>query len=260
VQIICYGPLLVLGVVLGALAVPRRVLAFWLAFGLPPLLTALILSGRGSSLPHWTAYPWLLLIPLAVVGLTRLRTTRLRAAVLGALAAFQVACVALLFGLILWGGPSPERAAQATAAPGERPDRSTNPITDLYGWDAAARQAQALAQDHGVSKLAVMNWALASRVAWYARPLPVYVVGGNTNQFTLWFGVLAPGDSAIVVDFSPATFAPPLGPNQFRSCRLLAQTPVVHGGRQLSHFSHQLCEGWQQPSPTHATVAPTRAP
>jgi 4-amino-4-deoxy-L-arabinose transferase-like glycosyltransferase len=254
IQVVCYGPLLAVAACMGARHVwketrqtvapthtGRRLFLGLMAFVLPPLLTVLLLSGRGSSLPHWTAYMWVLLIPLAVVGWYQLAVWWR-----GVLLAFQGLCVMLLVGMLVWGGPFAETGSQATALPGDKAGRGVNPITDLYGWELAARDAQSLAQAHGVGKLAVMNWALGSRLAWYARPWPVVLVQPRRDQFAIWYGTLRPGDQAIVTDFSPATQPAPVGPGKFVHCRVLGQTPVVHGGRQLSHFTHQLCTGWQE--------------
>jgi hypothetical protein len=265
IQLICYGPLLAFAVLAGVRHLWRlraetrttagpSLLVWSLCFALPAALTVLILSGRGSSLPHWTAYLWVVMVPVAVVGAHQWALRRPR--LLSSLVALQAACLFLMAGLLLWGGPFEEKGAQAVARPGEKPDRRSNPVTDLYGWDEAARQAKVLAEAHGVKKLAVMNWSLGSRIAWYARPMPLVGVAPRRDQFWLWSGELQTGDSALVVDFSASTAPPPVGPDRFARCTVLAQTPVVHWGRQLSHFSHQLCEGWQLSAVNPAAAQP----
>ena len=72
----------------------------------------------------------------------------------------------------------------------------------LYGWDEASARAKALAAERRVARLAVHNWTLASRVAWYARPLPVQVLDGRPGQFGLWFGEMPAGADALVLDWS----------------------------------------------------------
>jgi 4-amino-4-deoxy-L-arabinose transferase-like glycosyltransferase len=276
IQVICYGPLLAVALGVGVVqarramrdaarpmaAAPRLGLAGFVGcFALPAAATALLLSGRGSSLPHWTAYAWLVSIPLAVLGVKHLVTVAPR--LLKGLLVLQVACVALLVSAMVWGGPFSETGEQAKARPGEsfRAKGQVNPITDLYGWDLAAKQAQALARVQGIEKLAVRNWSLASRIAWYARPTPVYVVPGRRgDQFEMWFGTLERGDSAIVVDFSPSTAPPPVGPDLFSRCALLAQTPVMRWGRQISHFSHLRCDGWRMPADERAVASGSSTP
>jgi hypothetical protein len=120
-----------------------------------------------------------------------------------------------------------------------------NPFADLHGWDAAAWRAAQLAADHHVNVLAVMNWSLASRIAWYARPLPLRVVQRHFDQFDLWFGALRRGDSVLLVDWSLMSFAPPTAAGQFEQCRLLDTQPVTRGVGQIAHFNFLLCSNWQ---------------
>ena len=284
VQLLGYGLLLVLGVASGLKkqavpaagkpAVPTMSAArFCLCFGLPPLLSMLYLSGRGSSLPHWSVTAWLALLPLAAAGCARL-LQRLpgpsvawvpwgRRMVLG-LAIFQGLSCLGLFGLMVSGGTQSERGLEATGLPGQVPATAQfNPFADLYGWDAAALRARALAAQHARAlpangqvrppTLAVMNWTLNSRIAWYADQ-PTMVVQRHLNQFGLWWGVLQPGDDALVVDWSQMSFAPPVtqagGLPLFETCELLEQLPVLRWGRQIAHFNLQLCRNWQGPKET----------
>jgi hypothetical protein len=103
-----------------------------------------------------------------------------------------------------------------------------------------------LAENNGKPTLAVMNWTLASRIAWYARA-PTKVVLRHLDQFGLWWGVLQPGENALVVDWSQMSFLPPVGPNEFERCDLIEQQPVIRLGRQIAHFNFQLCKNWQGP-------------
>ncbi len=222
-------------------------LAFAACFGVPPLLLYGYLAGRGSSLPHWAVSAWVALLPVAAQGCHGLWSSGRRAG-LRAMAGWQLGCCGVMVGLLLGAGLGSETGEQARSRPGELGDQaSRNPLADLYGWDNAAVPARALADAHGVNTLAVMNWSLASRLAWYARPMAVKVVNPHQDQFSLWFGNLAPGDSVLLVDWSIMSFAPPVGPSQFRECRWLEQQPVRHLGRQLAHFNFLLCRHWQGP-------------
>jgi hypothetical protein len=89
-----------------------------------------------------------------------------------------------------------------------------------------------------------MNWTLASRIAWYARPLPVKVIHSHQDQFDLWFGTVQAQDKVLLVDWSIMSFKPPVAAHQFKQCEFLEQLPVVHVGRQLAHFNFLLCSGW----------------
>ena len=127
-----------------------------------------------------------------------------------------------------------------------------NPFADLYGWREAAEKASQLAQLHQANALAVTNWSLASRVAWYARPLPVKVVNSHGDQFQLWFGGLQPNDQVVWVNWSLMRFDPPNAPHQFKSCERLDEMVLSHWERPIAIFDFWLCKGW--------TSAPTRQP
>ena len=214
------------------------------AYGLPTVLLFILLAGRGSALPHWIAPAWVALIPLAAIGLDRWRAfmPRLWRGILS----FQALCCAGLVVLIFSGGIGNEVEWAARSLPGEKPPSSKpNPFADLIGWDMASKRAMELASENHANSLAVMNWTLASRVAWYARPLPVKVIQSHHDQFDLWFGPMQEGDDVIWIDWSLMTFDKPLATDQFESCDLLEQMPIIHWGRQIAHFNFLYCKNWQ---------------
>ena len=225
---------------------PVSPLAFCVCFGLPSLLLFAFLSGRGSALPHWTAPAWLALMPPAAAGCVALwKRHRVALMVVGSV---QALTFTVLAGLMLSGGVASEKDAQAQSQPGQMLDTApVNPFADLHGWDAAAGRGLALAQTQGVKTLAVMNWTLANRIAWYARPLPVKVVQRHFDQFDLWFGTLVPGESVVLIDWSLMSFVPPVGAKQFERCDALDQLPARRMGRQIAHFNFMLCRNWQGP-------------
>jgi len=261
VLILAYGPLLVVGLLYLRdrtrsglvfeskpyvhLNKPRVSVEFFcLAFGLPILFLLVLLSGKGSTLPHWAAPAWVSLIPLASLGLDRFRWVSKR--LFKALVYLQVFFCLALFALMLCAGIGKETPEQAAAAPGLRSeDFRVNPFADLFGWKDAARVAQQLAQINHIEDLAVTNWTLASRLAWYAKPLPVKVIQNHHDQFNLWFGELNANETVLWVDWSMMTFSPPVADSQFKSCHLIEQMPVMHMGRVVSHFNFSICEGWQ---------------
>jgi hypothetical protein len=264
VQLLGYGLLLLVGIFTARkLAVgdlPNSAVADssvsnispWLfcgCFGLPPLLLVVYLSGRGSTLPHWSISAWLAWVPAAAAGCLALWQSRAKGHykwVLG-LGIFQaMACIGLMV-LMLSAGTSSERGDQATSQPGKVPASAQfNPFADLYGWPDAARRAKELAQQNGNATLAVMSWTLDSRIAWYAQS-PVKVVQRHLDQFGLWWGVLQPGENALLVDWSQMSFAPPVSAAEFERCELLEQMPTMRWGRQIAHFNFQICHNWQGP-------------
>ena len=206
---------------------------FGFYFGLPSLLLWTYLSGRGSTLPHWATPAVVALLPLGAWGCHHWVTgsEKIRQ---GLLLVQALACV-VFFGLMLTAG-----------IPGDanKDKPRANPFADLYGWDEAAAMASQLAKRHHANALAVTNWSLASRLAWYARPLPVKVVNTHTDQFDLWFGGLLPSDQVVWVNWSLMRFDPPSGPHQFQHCERLDEMVLSHWGRQISSFDFWLCQGW----------------
>jgi hypothetical protein len=125
-----------------------------------------------------------------------------------------------------------------------------NPFADLYGWEAAAQRVGALAQQNKLHSVSVQNWTLASRIGWYARPLPVHVLDTGLDQFDLWAGDLPAGGSTLLVEWSQMPFALPIGDHGFRDCRLLEDQAVLRLGRAVADFHFYACHGWSgKPQP-----------
>lgn len=207
-----------------------------LYFGLPGLALFLYLSGGGRTLPHWPANSILALLPLAALGCVKAYTAYRNST--RALLGFQLFGVALISALMLSAG-----IAKDNALPGQ--SSATNPFADLHGWNLAAAHASHLAKQEGANSLAVMNWTLASRIAWYARPMSVKVINSHKDQFDIWFGPVLNADKVILVNWSVMHFEPPTKAQQFSRCTPIDSLPVVHLGRQIARFDFLLCEGWQ---------------
>ncbi len=217
---------------------------FTLAYGLPTALLLIFLAGRGSTLPHWMAPAYVALIPLGALGLDQWQERKPK--IWLSILSFQVFCLFGLLGLIFSGGFGDEKGQAAISLAGEKPTSSKpNPFADLIGWDQAAKRAIELANQNRVNTLAVMNWTLASRVAWYARPMPVKVIQSHHDQFDLWFGTIKPHEDVILLDWSLMTYDPPVSGPEFESCHLLEQIPIFRMGRQIAHFNFLLCTNWQ---------------
>jgi 4-amino-4-deoxy-L-arabinose transferase-like glycosyltransferase len=237
VQVLAFGPLLFWGWAGG-----RRVAAgerLLLGFFAIPFAVLAYLSGGGSSLPHWTAPAWVALAPFAGIGLAGRRYAGQRLGVKILLALQAVACVALPALMLSAGMPFMEGKA-ASAESSDAP----NPFADLHGWDAAGARAKELAAQQGLDAVAVQNWTLASRIGWYARPLKVHVLEATFDQFDLWAGKLAPGSSALLVDWSQLPYETPLGAHGFQQCSKLDHLEVQRLGYAVSNFDFYACSGW----------------
>ena len=244
VQILVYGPLLLWawpGMRHGTARTNRYLGLF---FALPVTVLA-VLSGGGSSLPHWTAPACVALAPFAGLGLARAWHEGHRRWIAGLAAVQALLCVAAL-GLMLTAGLPlfTNASGQGNSA------HPSNPFADLHGWDVAGARARALAQQQGLHSVAVQNWTLASRLGWYARPLPVYVLEDRFDQFDLWAGDLAAGGDTLLVDWSQLGYAPPVGVHGFAGCTLLDTQDVYRLGRVVASFRFYACHHWSgQPQP-----------
>jgi hypothetical protein len=244
VQALVYGPLFISGLVgvrQSALGPARALLLF---FAVPFTLLAL-LSGGGTSLPHWTAPAWVAMAPFAGIGLAR-AWSQGRRRLIASLAVGQGLLCAAALGLMLTGG-----YPLMTNVSGQgNSNAPSNPFADLHGWDNAGARARSIAVQQGLKSVSVQNWTLASRLGWYARPLPVHVLEDRFDQFDLWAGDLPEGGDTLLVDWSQLGYTVPLGNPGFDDCKLLETQDVQRLGRVISSFRFYACHGWSgQPQP-----------
>jgi hypothetical protein len=148
---------------------------------------------------------------------------------------FQIALCVLGFGFVLSGGITPSSI-------------KSNPIADLYGWKIAGQKAAELTQATKADGIAVQNWTLASRAAWYAKPIPVFVLDQRKDQFDIWFGQLPLGSNIVLINWSGMSFSPPVGSQSaFERCEPLDSLEIARFGQVLSKFDFSLCSNWQGP-------------
>ncbi len=242
IQVVAYGVLLWWGFVgWRRVAVNHR----WLGlFFVVPFGVHALLSGGGSSLPHWTAPAWVGLAPFAGIALARFTLAKAGKWWFGAVAAIQVVLCGGLMLLMLTGGRPLLSASSSEVA--DQP----NPFADLHGWEQAGQHATRLAQSAQLPALAVQNWTLASRLGWYAKPLPVLVLEDRFDQFDIWAGDMPQGGNALLVDWSYMAYTLPLAPHGFSQCKWLETMPVKRFGQPLGYFRFYACFGWMgEPQP-----------
>jgi hypothetical protein len=242
VQLLAYGPLLLSGFV-GVCLAPKGDGRWLVLFFLIPFFTMALMAGGGSGLPHWTAPAWVALAPFAGMALAR-AWQRGRRTVIFLLGAVQAAGCVILLGLMVSAGVPWVKGP-------------LNPFADLHGWEAAAQRVSVLAQQNQLTSVSVQNWTLASRVGWYARPLPVHVLDTGFDQFDLWAADLPAGGSTLLVEWSQMSFALPVGAHGFRDCRLLDSMPVQRLGQVVADFHFFACQGWSgAPQPQRLELPP----
>ena len=160
------------------------------------------------------------------------------------LISFQLLICALGFTLLFCGG--------IPWVTKDDPIGKKNPIADLYGWKEAGEKAINLANKHEISSLSVSNWTLASRTAWYSRPLKVYVLDERFDQFDIWFGQPKVGSKSIVINWSQMSFPEPTQPGSFKTCQLIDKLEIFRLGRIISSFDYLLCEDWGYKNPSNS--------
>ena len=236
IQIIVFGPLLIIGSYIflkDCIHATRLSLLALLGFFFIPFVIFASLSG-GGGLPHWTTPAWFCLAPFAGIGLAKAWSLQHRT-VIRILFVFQIALCMIGFGFVLSGGITSSSI-------------KSNPIADLYGWKLAGQKAAELTQATKADGIAVQNWTLASRTAWYAKPIPVFVLDQRKDQFDIWFGQLPLGSNIVLINWSGMSFSPPVGSQSaFEGCELLDSLEIARFGRVLSKFDFSLCSNWQGP-------------
>lgn len=240
IQIISFGPLMLLGVFFflkNCWYSNKLSLIALMGFFFIPFSIFAALSG-GGSLPHWTGPAWFCLAPFVGIGLAKAWAIHYRW-VIRILLIFQVLLCLVGFAYVLAGGMN------STAV-------KANPIADLYGWKIAGQKGVQLATTNNADGIAVQNWTLGSRTAWYAQPIPVYVLDQRHDQFDLWFGQLPAGANVLLINWSGMSFSPPIaGSPAFESCEPLDSFEVIRFGQTLSTFYFSLCKNWQDGGLAH---------
>ncbi len=242
-QLVAFGPLAIWAAIAAGRFIwqhpNRQLIGLALFFVLPFLVTA-YMSGGGRTLPHWMAPAWLVAITLGANPLA-MRWRSGKHKLLAWLASIQAfICIVAFVGLFFVGIPGIDHHHRL----GKK-----NPLADLWGWDVAGQQAVDLANANDVKQLAVGNWTLGSRLAWYARPMPVIILDDRVDQFDIWFGQFALGDDALFVNWSQVPYAPPTGDGRFQSCEPVKTLPVERLGREVSQFDFYVCRNWQGAAP-----------
>jgi hypothetical protein len=233
VQVMVFGFLPLLGLWLYSRAIGfsvRPFVSILLVFFVLPFSVFAILSG-GGGLPHWTTPAWFCLAPIAGLGLAQWWQSGKR---------WLISLILAVQGTLVISGLTLVMTAGYPIAS----QFKTNPLADLYGWRSASTRANLLVNELKASGIAVQNWTLASRVAWYAKPTPIFVLDDRQDQFDLWFGKLPEGSNVILLNWSEMSFKAPVGEGQFRTCRPLDRLRIAHLGQALSQFELSYCQGW----------------
>lgn len=205
-----------------------------LIFAVPILLLFSLLAMKGRSLPHWTAVGVVFTLPLIAAMLTSglSRFQKWGSALLVVISGLLM----IVFYLVIFRAPLPYQNYQ-------------HPLADVTGWKEVAEQMQKIAEEANDSAeplpLFIPNWSHASRIAWYARPLPVHVLDNRYDQFDLWYGDAPKGSAGIVLAYRDYSGWHREALSYFQKCQPKAQMSWSYQSVKIHEFEVYRCEGLQ---------------
>lgn len=208
---------------------PTRLLAI---FALPTLILFALGSGYEMSLPHWTQLAWLFLAPAVVIWVwQRWASCAIRWLTYASSGLTLIASLALNSHLFTPWLPF---------------DNNQDMTRELQGWPEVVERAQFYQAQTPNTVLAVNNWSQASRVAWYAKPQPIYITDNRFDQFDLWFGNPPKHSDAIMIVPQYEAQQPSVGGvGEFSSCLLLETLPIKQYGRTLITYRIFTCQDYR---------------
>lgn len=228
-QFAAYGPLIyILGLIVIISLLRKRQFNIWLIFALPILILFSFLSAKGRSLPHWTELGAIFMMPLIaqyIASVWSIKGKRILIISLSGLTLLLTLVVQILLTI-----------------PNLQFDDYSHPLADLKGWDRAAQEVAQQAQPG--DSVFIPNWSHASRVAWYARPLPVKVLDSRFDQFDLWFGSAEPGDSGLVLLHATRKGFKDKSLKKFEQCEFSSELKVQIKDSFVNYFKIYRCSNY----------------
>jgi 4-amino-4-deoxy-L-arabinose transferase-like glycosyltransferase len=226
-QFAAFGPLIY---IVGLIAIWKlrasKEAKTWLIFALPILILFSILSAKGRSLPHWTELGVIFMMPLIATAILSSIHEKVQKRIFVGLASISLLLTFVVQVLITY----PKIAF----------DDYRHPLADLIGWKEASSRITSLAQKG--DNLFIPNWSHASRVAWYARPMPVKVLDSRFDQFDLWFGSAEAGDSGILLLHADRKGFKEKLLKQFLRCELKDELEVKIDSSYVNYFKLYRCD------------------
>lgn len=241
VQMLCYSILAyIVGLVATGFAIHRGRAADWLVIwsAWPFLLVTSWSAGNGAILPNWPALGWVLLAPLSAHWLCQFWHRRWVKVLTGVSSMLSLGLILFVFAFLAF--------QPLSLFPFMKPV-----VRDLVGWDQAASRGRTLMAEMASVEgeppvLLLENWSRASRIAWYARPLPVQVLSARNSQFSYWFGDVNPRTRGILIRDNKAVPEGGLFRKQGVVCRYIERQSGQMDGVVVNQFDFYRC-GPQQP-------------
>lgn len=239
-QFAAFGPLIY---VAGLVAIwklrANQEARMWLIFALPILVLFSILSAKGRSLPHWTELGVIFMLPLIAKVIVGSLASKLQKRIFIGLATISI----LLSVLVQVLSTYPKIAF----------DDYRHPLADLMGWKDVSTRIASVAKPGDM--VFIPNWSHASRVAWYARPMPVKVLDSRFDQFDLWFGSAEVGDSGILLLHADRKGFKEKLLQQFKSCEFEDELVVKIEDSYVNYFKLYRCDHYIGTSNKEAVIS-----
>jgi len=240
-QLASYGPLLyILGLVVIISKLKSKLgnklnnkqINLWLIFALPILILFSLLSAKGRSLPHWTELGVIFMMPLIAQFILASWGSKDKNKGKKILI-ISLASLTLLLTLVV---------QVLLTVPKIQFNDYSHPLADLKGWKEISQQIQQQAQPR--DNVFIPNWSHASRVAWYARPLPVKVLDTRFDQFDLWFGSAEAGDSGLVLLHASRKGFKEKTLEKFESCEFSSELEIKIESSIVNYFKVYRCSNY----------------
>lgn len=230
-QFAAFGPLIY---VAGLIAIwklrANNEAKIWLIFSLPILILFSILSAKGRSLPHWTELGVIFMMPLiasiVISSFTDGSGNKLLKRTFIVLGSISLTLTLVIQVLVTY----PKIAF----------DDYRHPLADLMGWKEVSFLISKYVEEG--DKVFIPNWSHASRVAWYARPMPVKVLDSRFDQFDLWFGSAEIGDSGVLLLHADRKGFKEKELKKFRHCEFKDELEVKIDSSYVNYFKLYRCD------------------
>lgn len=200
-QIVAYMPAVYIFSLVAALWVLRKKRQEFyvnLIFALPPFIILAFSPAFGKFLPHWIAFMFLILLPVAATMIYELWTNIKN---LNKVQKIKVAVFKITFIICLLLSFTATAGFRFIASGIEfRMPPYFHPWLHVIGWDKISHQIVEDALENPEYNIIFTNsWFYAAPLAWYARPMPVIPVDDRIDQFDFWFGSPQRGQSGYLV-------------------------------------------------------------
>ncbi len=199
----------------------------------PAMLVISWSAGRDTILPNWPAMCWALFAPLSANWICdNWHKLWLRIVAAGS-TVFAVALIIFVFWVLAFK-PLAKVPFMASA------------LRDFTGWQQAAERAVELKEQwqKEINQPVILfsgNWSRASRIAWYAHPIPLQLLSDRVTQFDFWFGRPDKNTRGVLVMDNKNIPESGRIKREGFDCQLVDHTSAIIEGIEVNNFQFFRC-------------------